>query len=130
MSWIIDGITLPRNPFQVKIGGGTKGKDILYPRESPIILSMGKDVEVLTIEGWFAAEGKTADQIETDYLIPFNNKRSKEVTLDAPGTRYDGDGVTKPKWVLWTFHYIEKAGFVTAFQYTMELHRGKKNVVI
>jgi len=125
MSWQITydttTVTLPRNPDKATLKYAAWFKE--YGAGSPIIVSLGTKATVLTIEGLFACPGKDMSDLESDYVNPLKDMLHKEVTIEAPDTKYDGD------WIFTTFNVEERKGVVRALWYKMEFVKGEQHVV-
>lgn len=124
MSWVIDTITLPRNPKTASMKYTTVTKTIPMPGTEALVVAMGRQPQVLTIDGLISEAGKTLANLETDYLIPLKNKVGTVVTISAPDSRYDGD------WLMNAFTYQEVGGNIKAFKFHIEFYRGSEHIVL
>ena len=96
MSWTIGGITLPRNPSKVKCKPAAEIKSVALLKQLPLLLPFGPATRVLTLEGWIQEAGKTAEQLATDYLIPFRDIVEKGMRF--PQILGDDGMVASGKW--------------------------------
>jgi len=123
-SWDTTVITWPINPTKATMKFTTIRKTVPVPGDYAILISTGKQPKVLTIEGILYEPGKTAAQLETDYINPMLDRLHKEVTISAPDTRYDGT------WILTAFTYSEAGGAINQFRYKLEFYMGSSHIVL
>jgi len=73
MSWKIKDVTLPLNPRRVIEKSIAELKAAPQPIGLPMLIHLGPKSRVLSLEGMLAEAGKTASDLETDYLVPLRN---------------------------------------------------------
>lgn len=118
------GIYLPRNPKTASMKYTTIKKTIMQPGDLALLISHGRQPNVLSIEGLIAESGKTSSELETLYLKPIENFLHYEIEISAPDTRYDGT------YVETGFNYQEGGGVVNSFRYKIEFYKGSSHVVL
>lgn len=123
MSYVIDAVTLPRNPSRVIKKTAASFKELAVPG-NPYIISFGDKAVVMTWEGFIEEAGKDASDLETDYLTPLDGKVHSQVTVACPDSRYDGN------WILTEFTYEELGGQVVSFRYRMQFVKGATHIVM
>lgn len=124
MSWVIGTVTLPFPPKKVTDKSPADVKSYTYPGELPLLISMGNKARILSLEGYISAIGKTATQLEEDYLVPLRNMVHTQVTVAAPDSRYDGD------YIMVAFSFWEEGGTIRVFRYKIDLWKGHIHVVL
>ena len=124
MSWVIGTVALPLPPKKITNKSSSDVKSHTYPGELPLLISMGNKAKILSLEGYIAEEGRTAAQLETDYIIPLRDLVHTKVTVSAPDSRYDGD------YILVAFVFWEEGGTIRSFRYKIDLWKGHIYVVL
>lgn len=118
------GVQLPRNPRTVAVKNAAKRKDLPKPGDLAIVMSLGKQVKVLTLEGILHEAGQTSSYLETYYIKPLENLVHYTVFISAPDTRYDGE------CLLNAFPYKEEGGAKNSFKFNLEIVKGSSYVVL
>jgi len=122
-AWVIDTITLPIGPSRVQKTLATFSKESAYPTVT-IILSQGLKGTRVRLEGYIAESGKDMEYLETNYIIPLEQRVGKKVALATPYTRLNG-------WYIFdSFVHSEKGGVINAVEYTMEFVTGTLLMVL
>jgi len=121
MSWTIGGVALPISPKVVMKTVSASPKSLTMPAAKKMLLSLGKNHDVLQLEGEFSGDKST---IESTYITPFEGKVYTEVTIAAPDSRYDGD------WIMTKFVCREISGATRYFMWKMEFWMGSSHIVI
>lgn len=113
----IDDIELPVNPKIAKLLVSVVVKAEVAG-DLTLLLAMGKNADKLEIEGYFYEEGKTKEQLETDYYDPLYAKVRTKVVIAFDGSRYDGT------WLMTKLAPQEASKWQNAFYYKMEFMKG------
>jgi hypothetical protein len=127
MTWSIAGITLPDNPRRVTIDYAADFKEISIPAAKSLLISLGRKVDKLRLEGVILDNTKTKAQLESTWIEPYRNAVYTEVAVDDgdPATdMYDGN------WIMTKFECREIGGYTRHFEYIMELIQGSTHLVI
>ena len=86
MTWVIGGITLPRDPSKITTKAVADVKAAGWPGKLPLLVSKGNKARILSLEGVIQEEGKDLTYLKTTYLTPFLNKLHTEVVVAGPDT--------------------------------------------
>lgn len=122
---VINGeVTLPHDPAKVKLKPAADVKASTYPGELALLISMGRKVDVLTLEGWIYEDGRTKQNLVDDYIDTLIKMVHCVVTIAGPTTLYDGD------WLMVSGPIQEIKGYKTTFSFKLELWKGFKYVVL
>lgn len=81
MSFTLGTVTFPVNPRRVTVKQAKNIKSYMLMTQMPALLDLGPQTRVLTLEGFIAKAGKTAAELETDYLIPLTSMASKRAAI-------------------------------------------------
>jgi len=122
-SWDSTSITLPRPPTKTTTKIVSIKQTETWPGDYALVISLGKQPKVLTIEGRIAEQGKTIEDLIDDYISPLEGRVYKQVTIDADGSRYDG------AWILTSLVWEERAGVTRGIWYKMEFVKGSEHWV-
>ena len=125
MVWTIAGVPLPNNPSSVMIKYSTDYKEIPIPGQKSLIISLGRKVDSMRIEGAFVDPTKTPAQIEDTYLKVFEADVGTGIAVtdgDATTDVFDGT------WILSSFTYKLQGGYTQVYKYTMEFILGDTHV--
>lgn len=123
MSYVIDAVTLPRAPVKIRIRLPAYTKDINIPG-APFVVSYGTKVKTMIWDGYLSEATKTIANLYTDYVTPLLAKLHHEVTIAAPGTRYDGT------WIFDDFDVEEVGGATRSLKYHMKFKLGGTHIVL
>lgn len=125
MTFQIDSLTLPVDPKQARMSHSTVEQEEPMPGALPLLISIGRKSDKLTIEGWLFVQGQNKAYLETTYIDVIEGKTGTQVTIAADDDRYDGD------WILSKFDYEEgiHRGSV-AFYYEIVFKKGSTMVVL
>jgi len=96
MSWKIGDITLPFAPRRAIFKHEADLKTVPLLKRLPLILHLGPKAKVLALDGVLAEFGKTAADLESEYLIPL----SKEVIKPFAAPRVIADDNQTAFWTL------------------------------
>lgn len=121
MSFIIEGVTLPRFPEKIQFKKAAQVKSYLYPGSLPLLISFGNKADVLIAEGKLQEAGRTKAQIITDYVGPLEALVSTVVTIQNVGRAYHGTD-----FVFVNFTNDERPGWVRALYIRMEFWKGSE----
>jgi len=120
----IGSVTLPQPPKEA-----TRDDQASIQSEAAgsitVVISLGKNPDKLLCEGYIWEEGKTSDQLDTDYLVPLRALEHTEVAITyGTSSRYNGN------WIFSRFTVTESNRFYNAFYVKMEFVKGTLHVVI
>ena len=123
-NFVIGSVTLPQVPREVTREDASSIQSEAAGSVT-IVISMGKNPDKLSIEGYIWVEGQTCDQLDTSYLVPLRALEHTEVTI-AYGTssRYNGN------WIFSKLSHTESNKWFGAFYVKMEFVKGSLHVVI
>lgn len=124
MSWQVGGITLPHGPKKISPKYTAYRKIINVPGQGPVVIMYGRKVDQMIWEGTITESGKTLAELEKDYINPLDGYTHCQVTVVAPGTRYDGI------WILDIFQYWEVGGKISKYRYKATFIKGQTHVII
>lgn len=122
-SWDTTSITLPIAPEQVSDKREAITEVKKMPGQLAVVISIGQAQRVLTIRGYLFEQGRTLEQLVSLYLSPLLGRVGKQVTLNAPGARYDDT------YILRSLTYEERKGMMNSLFYTIELIKGSAHYV-
>jgi len=127
MSWIFkrdsETIVLPVGPQKVQKRKLTNLKEITRVGTKPYVYVFGLKSDQLVLQGYLAKEGESMSYVEANYITPLESWVHSEISLVAPGSRYDGN------YLLREFTYTEKGGTVAAVEYKITLISGYQHIV-
>lgn len=124
MTWVIGAVTLPYDPHTVQMKNAADVKAYRIPKGLPLLISFGNKAQVLIIEGYIYTVGQTMTFLETNYITPLENLVATEVTINGPGSRFDG------QWLMTKYDHRESRGEVNVCTYRMEFWKGSQFEVI
>lgn len=123
--WTIGGINLPHNPARARMSHTAVEEESPLPGALPLLISVGRKSDKLSIEGWLFVEGQDKAYLETNFIDTLEAKVKDEVTIAAPNSRYDGD------WIFDKFDYEEGIHRGNAaFYYEMVFKKGSIQMVL
>jgi len=118
VSYVIGDVTLPYAPSRTTKRNPAKVEEF-ETDGLPILIVPGHGAIEVDIEGVFFGDKST---IETNYIDVLEGLKGTEVTVDFPGSRYDGD------WILADFVCVEVNAKL--FRYTIKLLRGSSHIIL
>jgi len=125
MSFIIEAVTLPRTPRQIRYRKQADIKELRYPSNRPIIIVYGGKADHLVIEGVLQASGQTFANLITNYVSPLEAYLYGEVTIQYANRPYNG-----VDFVFVDFEWEERPGHTRSIEYKMEFVKGDVHIVI
>lgn len=116
MSFVIGTINL-KYIKSAKITKKAKTSEHYKGADLPIIISLGKQATVLTLEGWFY-NGQPQTSLESSFIEKLDNSVYKKVVINGPGTRYDGS------WIIDEFSHEDVPADLLSIPFVLKFLKG------
>jgi len=125
MSFIVEGVTLPRFPEKIQFRKAADVKTYRYPGALPLIIGFGNKADVLIVEGRLQEAAVTKATLVTTYVSPLEALVNTVVTIQCVGRSYHNTD-----FVFVNFTYDERPGWARAFYIRMEFWKGSEHMVL